>query len=301
MPVLNKYDNARLALLKAEALGAEVLDKGFPFDNLILRPVGSFQRSFRPDFLVNEQKDPQEEQVEITIHRDGIYDRLPEGLFHQTKGNSKTSSVGSMVDEYRRFKEEEKNARRFFQPLEQEFFRYAITVEQEERKLAKGMYEGSLEKLFFEFWDISPTLPAAPASRLIRIMPWLARIKGNLQLTAKALQLVLGKSVRGEVKHVPGTFAPDTATCLGQGELGVDTVAGSGYTDFSVSWVFTIQELSATEITNFPEHESYGKLLKRFEEMTIPVAVDATFDYEFAVTEQGTVETEWLLGYSLTI
>ena len=132
-------------------------------------------------------------------------------------------------------------------------------------------------------------------------MPWLARIKGNLQLTAKALQLVLGKPVRGEEKHVSGTFAIDTATCLGQGELGVDTVAGSGYTDFSVSWVFTIQELSATEITNFPEHESYGKLLKRFEEMTIPVAVDATFDYEFAVTEQGTVETEWLLGYSLTI
>ena len=301
MPVLNKYDNARFALLKAEALGAEILDNGFSFDNLVLRPAGSFQRSFRPDFLITEQKDPQEEQVEIVINRDGIYDRLPEGLFHQTKGNSKTSTVGTMVEEYRRFRDEEKNARRFFQPLEQEFYRYAIMVEQEERKLGKGMYEGSLEKLFFRFWDMSTDLPAEPASRLIRIMPWASRIKGNLQLTAKALELVLGKPVTANEKHTPDTFEIERAVCLGDAELGVDTVIGTEYTDFSVSWIFSIQEVSAAEITNYPEHEPYGKLLKRFEELLIPVAVDTVFQYEFAVNENEEAETEWLLGYSLTI
>jgi hypothetical protein len=301
MPILNKYDNARFTLLKAEALGAEILDNGFPFDNLILRPIGSFQRSFRPDILNNEQKDPQEEQVEISINRDGIYDRLPEGLFHQTRGNSKTSNVGSMVDEHRRFREEEKHARKFFQPLEQEFYRYAIMVEQEERKLGKGMYEGSLEKLFFEFWDISLDLPPEPASRLIRILPWLSRIKGNLQLTATALQLVLGKPVRAEEKQLPSAFTTERTASLGEIELGVDTVIGTGYTDFSVSWIFSIQELNVAEITNYPDNKPYGRLLKRFEELIIPVAVDVAFEFEFVVKEQSTIETEWLLGYSLTI
>jgi hypothetical protein len=301
MPILNKYDNARFSLLKAEALCAEILDNGFSFDQLVLRPTGSFRKSFRTDFTIAEQKDPQEEQLEIQVNRDGIYDRLPEGLFHQTKGNSKTSDVGSMVDEYRRFREEERNARRFFQPLEQEFFRYAIMIEQEERKLAKGMYEGSLEKLFFEFWDISQDLPSEAASRLIRIMPWISRIKGNLQLTEKALELILAKPVTAKEKQVIQHYSTDITGGLGEIELGVDSVTGIGYSDFSVTWVFSIRELTATEIASYPENESYGRLLKRFEELFIPVAVDVVFEYEFLVKEKEEEEAEWLMGYSLTI
>jgi hypothetical protein len=174
-------------------------------------------------------------------------------------------------------------------------------IEQEERELSKGMYEGSLEKLFFEFWDISADLPREAASRLIRIMPWISRIKGNLPLTAKALGLILGKPVTGTEKQQLLSYSSEITLGLGDIELGVDSVTGTGYSDFSVSWIFSIEELTATEIAKYPENESYGRLLKRFEELFIPVAVDAVFEYEFLVKEKEEEVTEWLMGYSLTI
>lgn len=301
MPILGKYDNARFTLLRAEALCADLLDNGFSFDNLVLRSAGSFRKSFRSDFTITDQKEVTNDELEIVINRDGLYDRLPEGLFHQTRGNSKTADVEGMVQEHRRFKEEEKHARRFFQPIEQEFYRFAVMVEQEERTLSKGLYEGSVEKLFYEFWDISSDLPAQAASRLSRIMPWAGRIKGNMQLTARALELVIGKPVSVERKEVMTHYVTDSVISLGESELGVDSVTGAGYADFSVNWIFSIGNVDNHEIVQYLEGEPHGKLLQRFDDLFIPLGVDSVYQYELVKTIREQEQTEWVLGYSLTI
>lgn len=302
MPILGKYDNARFTLLRAEALCADLLDNGFSFDNLVLRPAGTFRKSFRTDFTITDQKEVTDEELEIIINRDGLYDRLPEGLFHQTRGNSKTADVESMVQEHRRFKEEEKHARRFFQPIEQEFYRFAVMVEQEERALNKGLYEGSVEELFCEFWEITTDLPAQAASRLCRIMPWAGRIKGDMELTAKALELVIGKAVTVERKEVMTAYFMDDVINLGEFELGVDSVAGAGYADFSVNWIFSVSGIDNNEIVQYLEDAPYGKLLRRFEDLFIPLGVDSVYQYELLKpTTAEEEQTEWVLGYSLTI
>ena len=98
----------------SEAVCAELLQK-VSFDNIKTSQAGSFKKSFSNDiekFELEEYRDSAE--FKITLNRDGIYDLLPEGLFHQTLGGKKIRTVLEAVTENKRFKDEEKNARKFF-------------------------------------------------------------------------------------------------------------------------------------------------------------------------------------------
>ncbi len=292
------YDKADLMLLKAEALCAELIDNGLSFEKLIYSPSGAFKKSFRADIDLPSGKYLEADTVDITVNRDGLYDRLPEGLFHQTRGNSKTAQLSEMVSEYRRFRDEERHARKFFQPLEQEFFRYSVMVEQEERNLTRQTLSANLEQLFYQFWEIGADLPAAPASVLVRIMPWLSRIKGDMHLTAKALALMLGKPVSAATHHAYEQYGADEPQNLRGMLLGVDSVTGTDFSCPTLTWAFTISDINTEEIAQYPDGQPYGRFLKRFEDIFIPLEIDISFSYECIQTEE---ETEKVLGYSLTI
>src|SRR5690606_38619638 len=103
------------------------------------------------------------------------------------RGNS-GSKVTEMVAEHKRYKAEEKNARKFFSPFEQEFFRYNILVEQSERLLTSGMYDERMQQLFRALWELNEELPKDAVRMMTRMMPWAYTIKSNLLLTAKTLE-----------------------------------------------------------------------------------------------------------------
>ena len=126
------YQSKSHIWLKAEALCAALLEHGYAFDDLILKRLGTFKRSFSNDIeAVSARADNTEGRLEISLNRDSLYDRLPEGLFHQPRGKGSGAAVTEMVKEFRRYREEEKEARKFFQPIEQEIFRYSVAVEEE--------------------------------------------------------------------------------------------------------------------------------------------------------------------------
>ena len=193
-----EYHSNAHTFLRAESFCAEMISGGFSFNEIVLNLDSNFKKSFRDEIeavSINYNEDTLAYQMEMIINRDGIYDRLPEGIFHQTKGNSKTLTTAQMTEEYRRFRDEEKMARKFFQPIEQEFFRYATMVEQEELNLAFGILNGTLKNELFSFWGIPNGLPDEAVRKLVQILPWLKQIKGNMEQTAKALELILNKPV----------------------------------------------------------------------------------------------------------
>jgi hypothetical protein len=296
-----KFDKAVSTLLKAEAYCAELLDNGLPIENVLYEAAGSFKKSFRPDIdSTPVRKISLDETVLIKTNRDGLYDKLPEGLFHQPKGNSKTNSVTDMVEEYRRYRQEEKYARKFFQPLEQEFFHYAVMIEQEERHIVSEMLNGSLEKIFSDFWDVKKNIPAELANTLGRIMPWLHQIKGDMALTAKTLGLILNKPVTVNEEFSVKEWRTDNVPELESISLGVNSVSGSGFYDNCVTWTFYIQEVTTDEITQYPPGEPYGRFLKRFEELFIPLEIEV--EYDFGIVEnKEEISAEAVMGYSLTI
>lgn len=296
MPILDKYN---LTTIKAEVLCAELLQNGLTFDKVIYQPCGSFRQSFRPDIESIPEQFDDKDGFPIAVNRDGIYDRLPEGLFHQTRGNGKTMLVADMVTEHKRFRDEEKNARKFFLPFEQEIFRYGVMVEEEERQRSMGFYDDGLQEAFLKFWDIDSNLPREAAKVLVRIMPWAATIKGNLTLTAKALELMLGQKVIAKVGNKKNKLITNASFMLGTSVLGMDSVAGIELHEDGCYWHFTIAELSPKQVYQYTSGKPYGIFIKQFEELLIPVEIDIVFDYEIKKTEQD--EAEQVLGYSLSI
>jgi DNA-binding transcriptional regulator YiaG len=297
-----EYNSVAHTFLRAEAFCAEMIANGLSFNEIRVILNSNFKKSFRNEidevrFNLNEDTNVQE--MELVINRDGIYDRLPEGLFHQSKGNSKTSTTAQMTEEYRRFRDEEKMARKFFQPYEQEFFRYATLVEQEELNLAFGILNGDLKSELFNFWEIPNELPDEPAKKLVQIMPWVKNIKGDIEQTAKALEFILDKPIEYEAVEKYDHLVAEPVNSLNLTELGVDTVIGSNFWEPSLSWKFKIEHVKKNEIKDYRPNGPYGKLLKQFEEIFIPLQIDIIFDY--AVLPAEDFETEDILGFSLTI
>lgn len=297
MPTETTLDTQKYFLLKAEALCAELMANGVSFDDLVINHSGSFRKSYRNDIEAAAHAKDGSGQVIVEINRDGIYDKLPEGLFHQTRGGSNTAGLKGMVGEYRRYREEERQARKFFQPIEQELFRYAVMVEEEERKLQYGILSGNLASDFYRFWNIDQSLPEKPASVMVMIMPWIRQIKGDMHLTAKALSMILAKPVQAELHIVEEQQEDEAGFMLGEhATLSMNTVCGNRFAEPCVQWVFTINGLAAHETEWYTPHKPYGKLLQRFEELFIPLDAEAQFEYHCEETIE-TEQPEPILGY----
>ncbi len=297
-----EYNSTAHTYLKAEAFFAEMIANGLSFNETRVVYNSNFKKSYRNEIdsvRIVKNKETNTSEMELVLNRDGIYDRLPEGMFHQSKGNSKTATTAQMSEEYRRFKEEEKMARKFFQPIEQELFRYATLVEQEELNLAFGVLNGDIKNELASFWNIPDGLPAEPVNRLVQIMPWVKMIKGEIVQTAKALELILDKPVRFEALEIFDHQINKDLNCAFFEELGIDTVLGGNFCEPTLGWKFVIENISNNEIADYRSGSSYGKLLKHFEEILIPLQIDIIFDFSVIATE--TAEREIFLGYGLVI
>src|ERR1700712_905735 len=107
----------KYAELNAETLFAELLQNGLGSNQLNISKNGAFKKLYRKDIdkAFFDQDDQDTTIATVGINRDGIYDVLPEGLFHQPTSAGSGINTVAMVAESRRLKEEEKKARLFFQ------------------------------------------------------------------------------------------------------------------------------------------------------------------------------------------
>lgn len=294
------YQSKAHLLLRGEAFIAALLDSEFSYDKLVIERTGSFTKSYSSDIesVTPGIDDREQEILRIALNRDGIYDRLPEGLFHQPRALGGKTTVGQMVVEHRRLREEERAARKFFQPIEHELLRYSVRIEQEERSFLSGMLSGNLDNAFSKFWNLQPGLLEHLTAGLTRIMPWAYFIKGDPALCAKALGIVLAKEVAIKT-GIRENHRNEESYRLGTGELGVDTLSGSSFDEPSVLWEFTISGLDAGEMSAFVGSEQYARFLQQFIDIFIPLEADAAFVYE--VQESATEAAEKILGFSFVL
>ncbi|MGC4232916.1 MAG: hypothetical protein QM594_08045 [Niabella sp.] len=263
----------------AEAVFASLEDAGHQRNHIKITNKGGFKKGYSNDVeaMVIETRN-HKTSFELLLNRDGIYDKLPEGLFHQTKGNSRVNSVQDAVEEHKQFKEEEKYARSFFAPLEQALFHYKADAESAERATLYDIQNGKLNEAFYRFWNISPDLPQALANRMLQLMPYSGMIKGDLSATATALAYVLNREVSIALSEVNESGSLD-APVLSRQTLGVDTVTGNKPNMMTTSWICTIAGIPGNELYKYAESNEIRAVIDRFTELFIPVDIDISFDF----------------------
>ncbi len=300
--------------IKAEALVGDLLDNGLKPDDFLAINKGLFKRKYARDIeSFNKIKfENGQEVAAIYLNRDGVYDSLPEGLFHD-KTESSLNEQSNISEESKKLKEQEKEVRNFFLPFENEIFLQRVKAELEERKILSNFSENLFDDIYPEFWNLDRKLSRKYVSRMVLLLHLIYQIAGNLTLTAKALESILEETVT--VKMVanslngtqndkkPAKRAQNNL--LGLGSLGVNFVCGEDVPDMGKTIEFTIGPLKNTTVDEYVENGTVSNFLNCFYSYFVPAGLEvkskvviAESEHSFELNETGVVP---VLGFASVI
>lgn len=259
--------------IRAEALVSEITENSSAeISDFTVQNLSTFKRPYRRDILnlKNSLLSTSDYTVNLNLTRNGIYDTLPEGVFH----DSSDPSLKGMSHQKKREKQklEEKEARKFFQPIENEIFNQYINIEKEERALI-DRFSDIKNNFLLRFWQIDPTLPPDFVIKLIKLLPYTHKISGNLDLTALCLEKIIGEKV-----SISKTFKPYTLyTHKGnlKDKLGVDMVLGVEESTILCPEIeVCIGPVSNKNVKNFIPGTKWMKFITTFYEYFIPMEME---------------------------
>lgn len=274
--------NDMLLDLTAEYLAVCLYNESVSKRDILAMFEGDLKRKWSTDVdrAETESFESGKEALSIFLNRAGIYDSLPEALFHHFSDN-RNATGEDMARESMLLKNEEKQVRKFFRPFENEIFLQRTEVALNENEIFKSLYSDFLNELISGFWNIDERIPASYVSKLVRFLPFANRIAGNLKLTAQCLEKILSEKVNIELKNEekypvdPENTVPDfSCGRLGMSKLGADLVMGQNPTGFIGRLLFKIGPLKNTDPKVFFVNGPADLLLNCFFGYFLPAELD---------------------------
>jgi len=306
--IINSYP----ADIKAEVLMADLIQEGFSQDDFLIYFDSVFRRGFSKDILKAEKiliNDVQE-TLAIYLARDGLYDVLPEGLFHVSLDAAVTSGKGMATDSRKESRIEDET-RKFFQPFENEFFYQRIQLELQERSILQKLNDNSLEDFFLNFWKIDRSLPKELIIKLTAMLPFIKEIVGDFKMTANCLGAILGEEVTHIIRYTSEsrteTFRGQTdgGDSLGKASLGVNMITYGHFLEKCKLIRFSVGPLRRTGIDPYLENGEIARFIDCFCRFFIPMEMD--YEFEVIIQEElqefvlGSDKAQSIMGYSTII
>jgi len=184
--------------LKMEFILGELLESGLEPDEVVINALGIFRRRYGKDIAggeIREYKANKKQYLILDINRNGIYDLLPRGLFHQPQNRKNNITSSLAIEEYKLQKHVEQESRLFFLPFEQELYRLSLLLETEERKSIFDIQNVFRSEIFIEFWNIPSIFDERQTCNLLYILPMASFIVGNYPLTKLCLESILNDRI----------------------------------------------------------------------------------------------------------
>jgi len=283
---ISDYINQLPFDLKAEILGAILTEQRMDCDRLLGSFEGQLKRVWSKDIAgaTVENLKTGEEMLCLHLNRDGIYDTLPEAMFHKTEGKENPSGE-DMAKESQQLKKEERDIRLFFQPFENEILYLGIRLSSKENKLMNSITAEYITGIIPYFWSIDDDLPENLVTSLQKILPLVYRITGNYSLTASSLEFILKEKVNFLLADTPpaGDHSYDSgnAGVVGECLLGVDSIAGDQINGFIGRIIFTVGPILKQENVILVKNGKMNRFLNCFYGYFIPCEMDVETRYIF--------------------
>ena len=262
--------------LKAEVLIAEILENSdITVDDFVIANKSTFSRSYRRD-IISVDNLLYDNMLTLNLSRNGLYDTLPEGLFHVQSVNKDAKSY---IAQRKTVKQEEQDARLFFAPLESEFFYQRLNVECSERALLDDFYNIN-DDFLLNFWKVDLNIPERYILKLIKLLPYSHKIVGDFELTRLSLQKMLNEKVSFN-KTYKKQINAENGGKNNNGEigyqLGVDTVLdGSANELLNPVLEVTIGPVSENNINKYLKKDGVLDFINTFYDYFIPMEVEVT-------------------------
>ncbi len=251
--------------LRAEVIIAEIEENRNESYDYLIKNDSSFTRSYKRDIIDVKQNEEKDFHI-FNLSRNGLYDSLPEGFFH-----GRPSKGQSFVAQRAKYKEEEKQARLLFSPLENEFFNQRLQIEKNERDLLSHFYTLK-DDFLIDFWNIDVEIPKEYLLKLVKLLPFAFKIAGDLELTRLCLQEILGVEVSFKKK-----LSADIVENLDEDNnmLGIDMVLPSLEPEvFTLTVEAIIGPIDNSEVESYLKKDGVLKFVNMFYEYFMPVDID---------------------------
>jgi type VI secretion system protein ImpH len=277
---------------KAEVIAAEMIDNNVPAEQIMILMLGSRKRSFRKDVdsVTEEISDyNNKEYTLITTHKEGIYDMLPQGLFHSPTLPKNAATQKEVIDNIKKHRIEESNARRLFLPFEAAINHLRIQMALFESRLDKGAHHNDLVNLFKNNWEIFKYLNTAQADIFLQVLPLIHDIRDDYDNAATIMELLLSVPVKitgrkqGLLKAANPVFSS-----LNDTQLGIDFTTGNAVYDGGEDEIIvTIGPIKNDQLKLFMPGTKNSKILEALCDYLLPVHIDITIDFELYGNEKG--------------
>ncbi len=275
----NSLDQIRLHDLKIEVLIAELLEF---YENEIL-PInlslqGQFDRAYSKEVLGHVLKFDSlgDEYEELKICREGVYDGLPHFSSHTITGKQKKDNQQEKKSTLtQELDEEEACSRLFFNPFEQEIYRYRGQVLKDEMD-----FKVSLDVFKDHFYDMVDKSSEFNLDVLVPILPLVYSLKGDVNNFIKLMRELL--RIEATIKYVPVSeisLKYKDEVPLGELSLGQNSVVDSTSLDFATGVSIEINQSDMS----FDASEKMKKMVRFLADIALPA--DLTYDVNVSISE----------------
>jgi hypothetical protein len=250
--------------IRSEVFAAALASAGVPMESMYFRTQSTFRRSKAMDLddVRIDKPETGDGQLVFSLNREGLYDMLPEGLFHFRDASGSHMTRDELFNDIKRSRQEEADARKFFGPFENEFFQHRLQLEMQEQRLLRKGNDADNRELFEKLYGPAPAIEDRYVLPLLHVMPVFHRIRGDISQVARCLSRFLDLPVH--IEHASTTRHPATAEglkALGQAVLGVDAVAGDRFDSAMPVYEVHVSDIPRAEVGRFfPDGGSAGVL-----------------------------------------
>lgn len=276
--IVDMHYNKLQTDFRAEAVAVNLLKYHRAVSNIFIDRIGINDRAYLKDIksISSQYLGFDEEVVSIKTYREGIYDYLPEGLFHPPSLNTSRKNVENVVNEIRKQKRVEEDARKFFMPFELEIFFTEIGALLKEFDFDLASDTDSLLTVFSELWPVVKMLDKKNAYIFIHILPFFHQIRGDKKWFERCMTSFLEVPV--EITFSPNVIdrieEEDDSILLGNSRLGVTYIPSGKHMDGERNWVVNVGPIPYHEVKKYIPGNPFRKVLQALYDYCLPVNVD---------------------------
>jgi len=283
--------------IRAEVVIADlVLDGSIDLDDVFMLPNGGFHRIISKDIAALHDPGTTEHKTEravVEVNRKGLYDGLPEVLFHQNRKPKSFRSIIEIKDEVKYHNEVERKARKFFSPLDQELLRTRSLIDLNERSMTTELLSLDNERGLRKFWSIPEYFSKKQQGTLILLLPLVHRLVKDLDLIAQSMQIVLDVPVEVTlITPEPLKIDSGSQVALGSGQLGVDMITGGVYQDDDEVALVRIGPISKSKSASFAYMQRGFQQFMYLSELLLPADMEVQLQVELKTEERDLVMHE---------
>jgi type VI secretion system protein ImpH len=264
---------------KAEVIAAELVENGTPADRLLILMLGALKRTFSKDVQAIEEElsdYDHREYVLVKTHKEGIYDMLPEGLFHHPTMHKSAKTEKEIIKLMKRRRAEEQNARKFFLPFETAINNLRMQMALYENRLDKRSHYDDLVDIFRDHWEIFSYLDAKQANIFLHLVPVIHDLRDNHPAIESIFEMIFLLPVQVILRNQwPLHPSEPMLSKLGDSNLGVNLTTGNAIYDEGVDEILVkVGPVTKEIFKSFMPGGNNKKILELLCDHLLPVHLD---------------------------